>query len=75
MPVTSGKTTAWQSKASKEILLERALMLKNIRAFFDARDVIEVETPLLSHYSTSDPHLDSLRTSFREQDCYLNTSP
>lgn len=66
---------AWQSKASKEILLERALMLKNVRAFFDARDVIEVETPLLSHYSTSDPHLDSLRTSFREQDCYLNTSP
>ncbi len=50
-------------------------MLKNIRAFFDARDVIEVETPLLSHYSTTDPHLDSLASRFREQDCYLNTSP
>ena len=50
-------------------------MLKNIRAFFDVRAVIEVETPLLSHYSTTDPHLDSLRSSFREQVCYLNTSP
>ena len=65
----------WRSKASNEILLERALMLKNIRAFFDARGVIEVETPLLSHYSTTDPHLDSLQSSFRDQVCYLNTSP
>jgi elongation factor P--(R)-beta-lysine ligase len=65
----------WQPTACKEILLERALMLKNTRAFFDAKGVIEVETPLLSHYATTDPHLDSLRSRFREQDCYLNTSP
>ncbi len=50
-------------------------MLKNIRAFFDARSVLEVETPLLSHYATTDPHLDSLSSCFREQECYLNTSP
>lgn len=50
-------------------------MLKNIRAFFDARGVQEVETPLLSHSSTTDPHLDSLQSRFREQICYLNTSP
>jgi len=50
-------------------------MLKNIRAFFDAKGVTEVETPLLSHYSTTDPHLNSLRSRFREQGCYLNTSP
>ncbi len=65
----------WRAEASREILLERALMLKSIRAFFDARAVVEVETPLLSHYSTTDPHLDSLRSNFREQACYLNTSP
>jgi len=50
-------------------------MLKNIRAFFDARDIIEVETPLLSHSSTTEPHLDSLQSRFRDQTCYLNTSP
>jgi len=50
-------------------------MLKSIRAFFDARDVLEVETPLLSVYSTTDPHLDSLKVHFRDQRCYLNTSP
>ncbi len=66
---------SWRSKASNEILLERALLLKNIRAFFDARGVIEVETPLLSHYSTTDPHLDSFSSQFRDESCYLNTSP
>ena len=67
--------SSWRSNASHEILLERALLLKNIRAFFDARDVIEVETPLLSQYSTTDPHLDSLSSRFRGKTCYLNTSP
>lgn len=65
----------WQTKATTDVLLERALMLKNIRAFFDARNVIEVETPLLSHYATTDPHLDSFQSGFRGQRCYLNTSP
>lgn len=50
-------------------------MLKSIRAFFDDRAVLEVETPLLSPYATTDPHLDSLATRFRDQPCYLNTSP
>jgi lysyl-tRNA synthetase class 2 len=65
----------WKTLTSHKILLERALLLKNIRAFFDVRDVLEVETPLLSSSATTDPHLDSLQSRFREQSCYLNTSP
>lgn len=65
----------WKTLTSHKILLERALLLKNIRAFFDARNVLEVETPLLSFGATTDPHLDSLQSRFREQVCYLNTSP
>ncbi len=67
--------TSWRSSASNEMLLERALLLKNTRAFFDARGVIEVETPVLSHHATTDPHLDSLSSRFRDETCYLNTSP
>lgn len=67
--------SSWKTKVSGEVLLERALMLKNIRAFFDAAGVIEVDTPLLSQHSTTDLHLDSLQSRFRDNTCYLNTSP
>ena len=50
-------------------------MLKSIRAFFDARDVLEVETPLLSAFSTTDPNLQSFSTSFSGTTLHLNTSP
>lgn len=50
-------------------------MLKNIRAFFDARDVLEVETPLLASAGSTDPHIESLQTDFQQQPYYLNTSP
>jgi len=50
-------------------------MLKSIRAFFDARDVLEVETPLLASAGNTDPHIESLQTVFRDQSYYLNTSP
>ncbi|VAW51263.1 Translation elongation factor P Lys34--(R)-beta-lysine ligase [hydrothermal vent metagenome] len=65
----------WQPSVNNKTFVERARMLKNIRAFFDGRNVLEVETPLLSHYATTDPHIDSFRSRFREQTCYLNTSP
>lgn len=50
-------------------------MLKDIRAFFDAREVLEVETPLLASAGNTDVHIESLRTVFGGQDYYLNTSP
>ena len=65
----------WRKSATNEMLLKRALMLKSIRAFFDDRGVIEVETPVLARFCTTDPHLDSLQTHFRDHTCYLNTSP
>ncbi len=52
-----------------------------IRAFFYARDVIEVDTPQLSQAATPDVHLHSLSTSVQvpgqaeKQRYYLHTSP
>ena len=65
----------WQPSASLALIKRRARMLKDIRAFFDAREIMEVETPLLASSGTTDPHIESLQTVFRDQSYYLNTSP
>ena len=68
-------TADWQPAASLDVIKARARMLKTIRAFFDARGVLEVETSLLSSYAVTDPGLDSFRTTYNKQSLYLNTSP
>ena len=65
----------WRPVASWDIVKHRARLLQSIRAFFDARDVFEVETPLLASSAVTDPHLESLSTKFSGQPYYLNTSP
>lgn len=61
----------WQPSASLEILKARAALLARIRAFFMARGVMEVDTPILSAHATVDFHIDSERTADR----WLRTSP
>jgi lysyl-tRNA synthetase class 2 len=71
----------WRPSASLEILKLRARMLEGIRAFFSARGVLEVETPILSHAATTDPNLASFVTRYtgpghpRGGVLYLHTSP
>jgi len=65
----------WQPVAGRDVLKQRARLLKRIWAFFDARDVLQVETPVLASAGSTDPHIDSLQTVFRDKFYYLNTSP
>ena len=68
----------WQPSASFETLRLRARVLKKVRDFFTARDVLEVETPSLSRAGTTDPALTSLHTTvggLGETRFYLHTSP
>lgn len=51
----------WRPSATLEVLAARARMLAQIRAFFVERQVMEVETPLLSRHGVTDPALESLR--------------
>jgi len=50
-------------------------MLQSLRAFFAAREILEVETPVLSPSAITDPQLKSFSTGFKQRDFYLHTSP
>lgn len=62
------------------MLKKRAELLKKVRHFFDARGVLEVNTPLLAPAGSTDPWLDSFVTQLEGgsapcQQLYLQTSP
>jgi lysyl-tRNA synthetase class 2 len=52
----------WRPGATLERLRLRAALLRRTRDWFDARGVLEVETPALSAAGATDPALASLVT-------------
>lgn len=50
----------WQPTASLAALRQRARQLAYVRGFFASREVLEVETPILSHYGVTDVNIDSV---------------
>lgn len=65
---------SWRPGASRQAMERRAQLLADIRAFFAARAVLEVETPLLSRAGNSDPNVASITTE-EPMRRYLRTSP
>lgn len=71
----------WTPAASLEILRLRARLSARARRFFAQRGVLEVETPALSAYAATAPHLDSFAVDYRGPQApgsgrlYLHTSP
>ncbi len=66
----------WRPAASLERLRARAALLASVRAFFSARGVLEVETPVLGRFGVSEPHLHSVSvTSVFDGEGFLQTSP
>ncbi len=73
--------SAWQPSASIDNLRKRAQILACLRNFFASRNVLEVDTPALSHATVSDVHLQTFKTHFvgpgyaDGEAVYLMTSP
>lgn len=71
----------WQPSATLTNLRQRAEIIKQIRDFFNNRNVLEVETPVMCHTSVTDPFIQSIPALFqahpkeKEQRHYLQTSP
>ncbi|MFT6029710.1 MAG: lysyl-tRNA synthetase class 2 [Oleiphilaceae bacterium] len=82
MPDTKqNKLPDWRPSCSLEAIKARAEVYASIRAFFYSRVVLEVETPLLSKSTATDPFLDSIQvnlsisTGLPVQAYFLHTSP
>ena len=63
----------------QNILKRRAKLLANVRRFFSVRNVLEVNTPILSSAAPTAPYLDNFSTRFEagsdSKVLYLHTSP
>ena len=62
----------WQPSSDIITLKKRASIIKKIRSFFEQRDYLEVQTPLLSAFANTDPHIESFAVTNAG---YLVTSP
>ncbi len=71
----------WRPTATLDALRLRARLYAAIRAFFAQRDVLEVETPVLSMAGNTDPNIESFslefsgRTDGATRTRWLRTSP
>jgi elongation factor P--(R)-beta-lysine ligase len=71
----------WRPTATLDALRLRARLYAAIRAFFAQRDVLEVETPVLSMAGNTDPNIESFslefsgRTDGAPRTRWLRTSP
>lgn len=69
----------WRPSASLDTIAARARLLHQLRAFFAARNVMEVETPLLTQATVPDPNLEVFSVSTDVVDAssyrFLQTSP
>jgi lysyl-tRNA synthetase class 2 len=80
-PAQSVAPINWQPTAELAVLKLRAQILQRIRGFFSARDILEVETPILSAAATTDPQLHSFNTCYSGpgaaygRTLFLHTSP
>ena len=82
VPKTNGiRDELWRPCASLEILTLRATLLARIRSFFMQQGVLEIDTPLLSRYGSTDPAIESFHTRYSGPGSvdglplYLHTSP
>ena len=65
----------WQPSASLIAIQQRARVYRQIRAFFDVRECLEVDTPLLSPTTNTDVNIESIKALNLGQTRYLQTSP
>ena len=70
--------TNWRPASGPQAAASRAAMMRRVREYFLAEDVLEVDTPALSPFAVSDIQIESLSVTesvIGGQPLYLHTSP
>jgi lysyl-tRNA synthetase class 2 len=66
----------WRPMAGPVVAANRARLLKRAREYFETREILEVDTPILSKFAVTDPHVESLSaSSAMDPRLFLHTSP
>jgi len=68
----------WRPASGPQAAASRAVMMRRIREYFLAEDVLEVDTPALSPFAVSDTQIESLSvndSAISGRPLYLHTSP
>ena len=65
----------WRPQTSQEVLVARSKIITSIRNFFSRDNVLEVDLPVLSSATVSDPFITSFTVKQPLGDLYLQTSP
>lgn len=65
----------WQPSASIAALRQRAKIIATIRTFFNSRNYLEVETPVLARFGITDVFLANIKAVVRGESYSLQTSP
>ncbi len=68
----------WKPQCALETLKQRAFLMAKIRDYFNANNVLEVETPILSSTGNTDVNIESFkadRINLEFPNSYLRTSP
>lgn len=70
--------TDWRPASGPDAAASRAALLRRVRAYLDATEVLEVDTPALSPSAVSDVHIESFEIAnnvIGDRPLYLHTSP
>lgn len=65
----------WRPGADLAVLQQRAGLYQQIRSFFAARGVLEVDVPTLGEAGVTEPHIDALTLTCNGRPGWLQTSP
>ena len=79
IPAAGDAPADWRPTASREMLEKRAALLARARAFFAARGILEVDTPIVVNAPVTDTHIHSaqvmLENGVETRRFFLHTSP